>query len=87
MRVPATMHDELQLELELLFHEVTANLSPVGVYRYRRTLCSMYCGEDKNGLETMNGFRTFHLFSNTQVILVQRLTLNTHDYIHNIYNT
>lgn len=36
--VPATMDDELQLELELLFHEVTANLSPVytnpGKYKY-----------------------------------------------------
>ena len=37
-RVPATMNDELELELELLVHEVTANLSPVytnpGKYKY-----------------------------------------------------
>src|SRR4029434_5187953 len=29
LRVPATMDDELELELELLVHEVTANLDPV----------------------------------------------------------
>ena len=36
--VPATMDDELELEFELLVHEVTANLSPVytnpGKYEY-----------------------------------------------------
>ena len=37
LRVPATMDDELQLELEILVHEVTENLDPVhtnpGKYR------------------------------------------------------